>query len=68
MKVTFKNAIGKERVIGTCETEEEAWRIINDFLKEHNYKSYYHRASFIDELNRYWIDVGSWTEFFYVYL
>jgi hypothetical protein len=68
MKVTLKNAIGKERVIGTCETEEEAWKIIKDFLKEHNFKSYYHRACFIDELNRYWIDVGSWTEFFYVYL
>lgn len=68
MRVTFKNAIGKERTIGTCETEKEAWKIINDFLKEHNYKSYYHRTSFIEELNRYWIDVGSWTEFFYVYL
>lgn len=68
IKVTFKNAVGVEHEIGTCETEGEAWGIIQKFLDDHHFKSYYHRVSYVDELNRYWVDVGSWTEFFYIYL
>lgn len=65
MRVEFKNSYGVRRVIGECETEKEAFKIIYDFLKDHNYKSYYTRTREIED--RIWVDVGSHTEFFYIY-
>ena len=66
-RVTFENNRRIERTIGHAETEDEAFKIIDDFLDEHNYKSYYKRISYIEEKCAKWIDVGSWAEFFYIY-
>ena len=68
MRVTFENKNGEERDIGYAETEKEALAIIDKFLKEHNFKSYYQRRAFLEEKQRYWVDVGSWSEFFYIYV
>lgn len=68
MRVTFESRNGEEKDIGFAENEKEALDIINKFLEDHNYKSYYQRRAFIEEKQRYWIDVGSWSEFFYIYI
>lgn len=66
MRVEFEDRYDVRHVIGECETEKEAFKIIYDFLKEHNYESYYARTREIDE-NHIWVDVGSHTEFFHIY-
>ena len=56
---------GLKREIGKSSTKEEARKVINDFLKERKYKSYYWNIIKIDSKTER-IDVGSWSEFFYV--
>ena len=53
------------RIIGTSETNDEAFKVINDFLDDHNYKSYYQRAWNKNDKTTV-VDVGSHTEFFYI--
>lgn len=62
-EVFFEN--GTKRKIGEVKTEKEAFVVINDFLKEHNYKSYYKVITQLNEKEKR-IDVGSWTQFFYI--
>lgn len=63
MKVYFENSKGKRRVIGEdANTPQEVMKIIQKFLDEHNYKSYYTRTWCKDGWT--WFDVGSHTEFF----
>jgi len=57
---------GLKRKIGKSNTKEETRKVISDFLKEREYKSYYWNISKIDPKTER-IDVGSWSEFFYVY-
>lgn len=65
LDVVFKNSKGQKRIIGTAETNDEAFKVINDFLDDHNYKSYYTRTWKKDDKTTV-IDVGSYTEFFYI--
>ena len=65
LNVMFENSKGQSRTIGTAETQESAFKLINDFLAEHNYKSYYQRTWKKDDKTTV-IDVGSHTEFFYI--
>ena len=44
LNVMFENSNGQLRIIGTVENEESAFKVINDFLDDHNYKSYYQRT------------------------
>ena len=46
-------------------TKKEAVNEINKFLDDHNYKSYYMNVC-EDDNGRLRIDVGSWSEFFYI--
>lgn len=64
MKLYFKNSQGKERLIAECETARDVNREIHKFLDDHNYKNYYSRSWEVD--GRVKIDVGSWSEFFFV--
>lgn len=64
MRVEFENSRGERREIGTAENGKECWKIISDFLDDHNFKSYYQRIS--EDNGSLWIDVGSHTEFFWV--
>lgn len=74
--VTFRNSHGTERVIfetsslNAEDADKAAWNAMMEFLTEHNYKSYYQRVSAgrrheIDNVKS--VDVGSWSEFFYIY-
>ena len=62
-KVEFDNG-HSTRVIGNANDMETCWKIINDFMDERNYMSYYQRVTLLD--NKLWIDVGSHTRFFYM--
>ena len=74
MKLYFRNSYGQERLIAECETTQEVTATINQFLADHNYKSYYTRIwyepegtktpYYIRTENRFVYDVGSWSEFF----
>ena len=63
--ILFENSEGKKITIGIAKTGKIAFKIINDFLKEHNYKSYYKRTWKTDD-KTICVDVGSQTEFFYI--
>ena len=65
LNVMFENSTGQKRIIETAETNDEAFKVINDFLTDHNYKSYYQRAWKKDDKTTV-VDVGSHTEFFYI--
>ena len=65
MILKFDNSY-TEREIGRPQSEQEARRIIQDFLEKHNYKSYYTRTWVQDGVKIF--DVGSWTQFFKLYL
>lgn len=64
-KVEFSNCFGDRREIGGAAQRDEAFKIINNFLNDHNYKSYYFR-SWNTKDNEEKIDVGSWSEWFYI--
>lgn len=64
MKLIFHSTNGKERIIGEPTSLKEAGKIINDFLDDHNFKSYYTRLWFEEDRLKY--DVGSHTEFFFL--
>lgn len=65
MKLLFQNSRGEERVIAEPTNREEISKEINKFLDDHNYKSYYMTVC-EDDNGRLRIDVGSWSEFFYI--
>ena len=44
LNIMFENSKGQKRTIDTVENEESAFKVINDFLDNHNYKSYYQRT------------------------
>ena len=62
--VEFGTRLGKSRIIGEADTIKECHQIIMKFLDNHNYKSYYQRIWI--ENNKVIIDVGSWSEFFWI--
>ena len=64
-KVIFENSRKEEREIGTAVDMQEAYKIIDKVLEEHNFKSYYKNVCEIEK-GKIRVDVGSWSEFFYV--
>lgn len=58
----FIDSRGNYRLLTANVEELEAWLAIQEFLSEHNFKSYYTRSWDTDEGTMY--DVGSHTEFF----
>lgn len=66
MRVTFKNSRGIEREIGEIKVFEEVFDCIQKFLDKNNYKSYYIKYM-ESEPGKFMFDVGSHTEFFYLY-
>ena len=64
----FKNSSGIRREIGRGETEQDIFKIIHQFLENHNFKSYYTRTWISStDINEKVYDVGSHTEFFICY-
>lgn len=62
--VLFRNSSGYRRIIGKAKNKDEVFEVINKFLDDHDYKSYYTRISNID--GELVLDAGSHTEFFIV--
>lgn len=64
----FENRFGERRIIGKASDEKDTSKLINDFLNNHNYKSYYTRT-WVSENNpkEKIYDVGSHSEFFICY-
>lgn len=65
MKLFFKQCNGENRFLSNVESIKEAFVLINQFLSDHNFRSYYKRVCGTNE-NSIWIDVGSHTEFFII--
>lgn len=65
VNVMFENSNGQLRIIDTVENGESAFKVINNFLDGHKYKSYYQRTWKKDDKTTV-VDVGSHTEFFYI--
>lgn len=63
MKVKFQRNNGEIICLGHG-TETECRKIIQQFLNVHNFKSHYWRCWEEDGMTK--IDVGSWSEFFYL--
>lgn len=61
--VVFDGA--NSRVIGSCDTKDECYTIINKFLDDHEYKAPYWRM-WVNADNNLVVDVGSHTEFFII--
>lgn len=53
------------REIGEGRTLKQAHKVIFRFLNNHNYHSPYQRM-WEDKDGGIWIDVGSWSDFFYI--
>lgn len=65
MKLYFENSFGKKTLLGQYETERDAVRGIIRFCEDHNFMIHYMRVTETDEYK--WYDVGSHSEFFYLY-
>ena len=64
MKLYFKDSQGKERLVAESDTVGAIHKEIKRFLDEHGFISYYSRSWETD--GRIKIDVGSWSEFFFI--
>lgn len=65
MNVYFENSEGNKRIIGkNIPTHKDAYKCINEFLGNHNFKSYYMRTWYDGDYTV--VDVGSHTEFFLI--
>ena len=64
MKLIFQNSRCGERVISYPQNVEDAIKDIKQFLDDHGFISFYTRVW--DENGRIKIDVGSWSEFFFL--
>jgi hypothetical protein len=62
MKLYFENSQGKERLIAEVKDENEAFKEINKFCEERNFKIYYVRSWMRNNIK--YFDVGSWSEKF----
>ena len=65
LEVLFRNSKNITRQLATVKDMESASKAIDDFLNEHNFKSYY-KNIWREPDGTTVVDVGSHTEFFYV--
>lgn len=66
MRLYFENSYGKRRIIAEPQTEEEAWNKIHEFCHKRRFHIYYVRTWNAKDGAKVY-DVGSHTEFFYLY-
>lgn len=64
MLLYFEDSRGQRRIISNPTTVSDMWKDINNFLSNHNYKSYYSRVNFGE--TEWVIDFGSHSDFFIV--
>lgn len=65
MTLLFENMFGEKREIAKLETMEDAKKEMVKFLDDHDFKSHYWRAN--EANGDLWIDVGSYSEFFWIH-
>ena len=58
----FERSNGERLLLAENVNREGAFKIMNEFLDDHKFKSHYVRSWQQD--NELWFDVGSWSEFF----
>ena len=58
----FERSNGERLLLAENVTQKAAFTVMQQFLDDHNYHSYYTRTWQRD--NELWMDVGSHTEFF----
>lgn len=66
MILYFENRNEVRTELGRDLDQPTCFKLISQFLKEHNFESRYYRITTND--NYMWIDFGSHIEFFYIYL
>ena len=66
MKLYFKNSKGERRIIAKPETRDDAWKEIHKFCNDRNFEIYYVRTWKTPDGTEVY-DVGSHTEFFYLF-
>ena len=66
MKLVFQNAKGKKKTIANVDSKEQAHAEILKFCEDRNYTVYIMRLREKNDIIYY--DVGSWHEFFLLYL
>ena len=64
-RLYFENSNGVLRILGDYKTIEECLAHMRQFLEEHNFTSYYTRTIRCPD-GKIMLDVGSWSEFFYI--
>ena len=67
MKLYFESSKGRRKLLGRYKTEKGAVRRIYRFCEEHNFNVYYIRVTDYADERFKWYDVGSHSEFFYLY-
>ena len=65
MLIKFQNSVGVERIIGEGDTKEKCNQIIQKFLKDRGYKSYYWN---IYKINGFSVLVNTYTYRLYNYI
>lgn len=66
MKLYFENSYGNRRIIAEPKTEQDAMKEIHKFCEDRDFKIYYVRSHITPDGSKEY-DVGSWSEFFYLY-
>lgn len=67
MNVYFRDSKGEKRLLKeNVRTKESAIKIMQDFMDDHNFKSYYTRMWYNENNGYTWFDVGSHSEYFLV--
>ncbi|SEF38609.1 hypothetical protein [Lachnospira multipara] len=64
MRVEFSNGNGKRVFISEVNNVDDAISDMSDYMENHRFNAMHMKARQLD--NEWKIDVGSWTEFFYV--
>lgn len=64
MKLYFKNSKGDRRLIAKPQTEDDAYKVIEEFCENRHFKIYYIRTWRTPDGLKY--DIGSHNEFFYL--
>lgn len=64
MELYFVGGWDKKRHLGHVDSFKECFEMVQKFISDHSYKSYYTRCHLAD--NVLVIDVGSWSQFFHL--
>ena len=64
LRVVFQSSSGVLMDIGFADSRDQAWKLVNSFLSDHNYSAPCFRISLHEKERYLWIDCWSHSEFF----